>query len=202
MSKKLTRSEIKHKAVIDAAITEFRAKGFKAANMDDIAKRADVSKRTVYNHFPSKEALFGAIMQEMMSMLCALESVPYSANTPLKSQLTLLANHEIALLKAEGFIATSKVIIAEAIHSPELIEEAMLRLSKQESPMANWFESAIKAGVIKASSPEMLVTQFLAVIKAFCFWPQLIQNVPFPDDVKTAAVVDTAVEMIIKQYGV
>ncbi|WOT04892.1 TetR/AcrR family transcriptional regulator [Shewanella youngdeokensis] len=202
MDKKLTRTEIKHKAVINASIAEFKAKGFRATSMDDIAKRAAVSKRTVYNHFASKEVLFGAIMQEMLAMMRAFEDVPFCASSSLESQLTLLARHEVTMLQAEGMISTSKVIIAEAIHSPELIADAMEQMSKQESPMASWFDAAIAAGAIKAKSSEMLVTQFTAVIKAHCFWPQLIQNAPFPDDAKTAEIVDTAVEMIIKQYGV
>lgn len=48
----------KRVAIIDAAIEEFLAAGYDATSMDRIAARANVSKRTVYNHFPSKEALF------------------------------------------------------------------------------------------------------------------------------------------------
>ena len=47
---------------MQAAIDEFRGNGFEATSMDRIAATAGVSKRTVYNHFPSKEALFAEIL--------------------------------------------------------------------------------------------------------------------------------------------
>lgn len=200
IEKKLTRSELKRAAIVEAASVEFQNKGFSLASMDDIAKRADVSKRTVYNHFPSKEALFSAIMLEMMEMLCAFESLPFSDEESLASQLTQLVQHEIKLLSAKGFIDTARVIIAEAIHKPELIQDAMSEFSKQESPLANWFNQAIAAGALKAKDSEILVVQFTAVIKAYCFWPQLIQGEPLPSQAKLDEITQTVVEMIIKQY--
>jgi TetR/AcrR family transcriptional regulator of autoinduction and epiphytic fitness len=54
----LTLSQRKHLAIIEAAIVEFKDNGYNASSMDAVAAHAQASKRTVYNHFPSKEALF------------------------------------------------------------------------------------------------------------------------------------------------
>jgi AcrR family transcriptional regulator len=57
---------IRRKAIVDAALSEFLDKGFAAARMEDIARRARVAKGTIYLHFTDKEALFEAIvMQEI-----------------------------------------------------------------------------------------------------------------------------------------
>lgn len=40
----------------------FLREGFTRASMDAIAEAASVSKRTVYNHFPDKQALRGRIV--------------------------------------------------------------------------------------------------------------------------------------------
>jgi TetR/AcrR family transcriptional regulator of autoinduction and epiphytic fitness len=48
----------KRQAILKAAAEQFRACGFDATSVDRIAAAAGVSKRTVYNHFPSKEELF------------------------------------------------------------------------------------------------------------------------------------------------
>lgn len=200
IEKKLSRSEFKRKAIIEAAMAEFEAKGFKATSMDDIAKRAEVSKRTVYNHFDNKDALFSAIMVEMMSLLCTFEHVPFSTETALELQLSLVAEQEISHLRSEAFLPMARVIIAEAIHSPDLIQEAMLEFSDKESPLTSWFYAAYDAGVLKTEHPEIVVTQFMAVIKAFCFWPQLIQGAKFPADDEIARIKETAVQMVLKQY--
>jgi TetR/AcrR family transcriptional regulator of autoinduction and epiphytic fitness len=52
----------KRQAIIEAAIDEFRTAGYETTSMDRIAARAEVSKRTIYNHFPSKEVLFAEIL--------------------------------------------------------------------------------------------------------------------------------------------
>jgi AcrR family transcriptional regulator len=50
------------KRIIDAAYRLFRRKGFTRVSMDDIAAAADVTKRTVYQHFESKDALVGDVL--------------------------------------------------------------------------------------------------------------------------------------------
>ena len=44
-----------HNQIIDGAINIFTKYGFDAASMDNISEEAGVSKRTVYNHFASKD---------------------------------------------------------------------------------------------------------------------------------------------------
>lgn len=48
--------------LIDAGIQVFTARGYRRAQMDDVARIARVSKGTVYNYFESKEALFYLIL--------------------------------------------------------------------------------------------------------------------------------------------
>jgi AcrR family transcriptional regulator len=51
-------AEEKQKRIMDAAIAEFAAKGFIAANINIIAKNAGISIGSMYNYFDSKESLF------------------------------------------------------------------------------------------------------------------------------------------------
>jgi TetR/AcrR family transcriptional repressor of mexJK operon len=67
------RSEVKRAAILSAAWALFLADGYEGASVDAIAARADVSKRTVYDHFGGKEHLFSAVMAAVSSSL--LESL-------------------------------------------------------------------------------------------------------------------------------
>ncbi len=49
-------------AIVEAATALFLDAGYGAVSMDAIARRAGVSKRSVYSYFSGKEALFGAVM--------------------------------------------------------------------------------------------------------------------------------------------
>ena len=60
------RSERKQAAIVAAAAEVFLNTGYAGASMDEIAARSGVSKQTVYKHFTSKEALFIAVMGQMM----------------------------------------------------------------------------------------------------------------------------------------
>lgn len=52
--------------ILDAAMDLFVEKGFAAARMEEIAQRAGVTKGTVYLYYESKDALFRAVVQEMV----------------------------------------------------------------------------------------------------------------------------------------
>src|SRR5690348_17748019 len=107
----------KRSAIIDAAIEEFRAAGFEATSMDRIAARASVSKRTVYNHFPSKEALFAAILHQLWDASQTGNAPGYCAGEPLRAQLLDLLMRKLRLMNDEAFLSLARVAIAAGIHS-------------------------------------------------------------------------------------
>ncbi|MGL5256397.1 MAG: TetR/AcrR family transcriptional regulator [Proteocatella sp.] len=61
-SRKLKEKDMRRQEIIDAAEKVFFSKGFDTATMDDVAKEAEFSKRTVYVYFRSKDELYFEIM--------------------------------------------------------------------------------------------------------------------------------------------
>ncbi len=57
----------KRRRILEAARAVFAQQGFDAARMDEVARRARVSKGTVYNHFESKESLLVEAVLDMMA---------------------------------------------------------------------------------------------------------------------------------------
>jgi AcrR family transcriptional regulator len=55
------------KTIVTAAITVFSRKGYAAARMVDVALAAGIGKGTIYQYFPSKEALFFATFEYLMT---------------------------------------------------------------------------------------------------------------------------------------
>jgi AcrR family transcriptional regulator len=53
--------------ILAAALEEFTARGFAAARLDDVARRAGVAKGTIYLYFADKEALFQELVRSMVN---------------------------------------------------------------------------------------------------------------------------------------
>jgi AcrR family transcriptional regulator len=115
------RKDARPQEILEAALAVFAEKGFAAARMDAIAARARVSKGTIYLYFPSKEAIFRALVREMLApQLAHFADLARAHRGPIAP---LLAN----ILRMLGrFITTSdrvvlpKMVIAEAGNFPDL----------------------------------------------------------------------------------
>ena len=123
----------KREAIVRAAVEEFRASGYEATSMDRIAEVAGVSKRTVYNHFPSKEALFSMILEELWERSVASDTLPYRPDQTLQAQLLQLVGQKLELLSDANFIDLARVAMAEIIHSPERAQAIVCRMGEKES---------------------------------------------------------------------
>ncbi len=61
----------KRAQITEAAVEVFAEKGFHAARVSDIARRAGVADGTIYNYFKNKEDLLLSIFEEKMDILLA-----------------------------------------------------------------------------------------------------------------------------------
>ena len=59
----------RRRQLLDAAMEVFVARGYHAAAMDEIADRAGVSKPVLYQHFPGKQELYLALLDESVDRL-------------------------------------------------------------------------------------------------------------------------------------
>ena len=62
-SRQERKKEETRKKIIDTAMALFEKNGFEATTMEQIAEEADIARRTLYNHFPVKEAILSEYVQ-------------------------------------------------------------------------------------------------------------------------------------------
>ena len=65
------RKHARPQELLDAALELFVQNGYAATHSDEVARRAGVSKGTLYLYFPSKEELFKAVVRATLSNLIA-----------------------------------------------------------------------------------------------------------------------------------
>ena len=63
------RGEETRGRILDAAVKKFAIAGYDAASVDEICGEAGVSKGAFYHHFPSKQAVFLALMQGWLAII-------------------------------------------------------------------------------------------------------------------------------------
>jgi len=196
--KKLT--ELKREDIIDAAVHEFRTNGFRATSMDRIAKTAQVSKRTVYNHFENKEALFQAITQELCDIVTHVSDYSYDPDTPIETQLRIIAEQQMDLITSNDFQSTIKMITTESFASPALTKENFENFQESSIGVVKWIAAATEDGKLSVTDPIMAGQQFLALIEAFALWPQLHGFKPTPTKKEQKVVIDSTVLMFMNTY--
>ncbi len=201
MSELQRLTDRKRLAIIDAAIAEFRANGFEATSMDRVAATAGVSKRTVYNHFPSKDDLFSQILTRLWERSMAQNPTPYSSARPLREQLMEMLLLKISLLNDPNFLDLARVAIAETIHSPERASAMVARLNEKEEGVAGWIRAAQQDGKLKAADPQFAATLLQSPVKTYAFWPQVTLDQPLLDAAMQQQVLDTAVDMFLAYFG-
>ncbi|HEX7910646.1 MAG TPA: TetR/AcrR family transcriptional regulator [Paraburkholderia sp.] len=191
----------KRLAILGAAIEEFLAAGFDATSMDRIAARASVSKRTVYNHFPSKEALFAAILRQLWEASHAGEAPAYSAGEPLRAQLLELLLRKLRLLNDEAFLSLARVAIAAGMHSPERARDMVARMGEREEDLTVWIRAAAADGRLRTPDPVFASMQLQGLVKAFAFWPQVTMGQPPLTEGEQKNVAESAVDMFLARYA-
>ncbi|MEZ5897298.1 MAG: TetR/AcrR family transcriptional regulator [Parvularculaceae bacterium] len=117
------RAEARPDEILDAALTVFNEHGFDAARMDDIARRAGISKGAVYLYFDGKDALLrGLIEREVSPTAMRLKALAETgADDPLTA-LKLIVQTATQLLNDQNIFAVPKLVISVAARFPELGE--------------------------------------------------------------------------------
>lgn len=193
----------KRDAIIQAAIAEFRENGFNGTSMDRVAAAADVSKRTVYNHFPSKEELFEAILMRMWERSQAPDELAYTPDRPLRDQLLELLTQKMRLLNDASFIDLSRAAMADLMHSPERARAITAKLTAKEEGLSRWLRAAQQNGCLRpAMDVPYAAQQLQGMVKAFAFWPQLAMGQPPLSPAQQQQVLGDAVDMFLGFYAV
>lgn len=143
--------EQRHREILEAAAVVFAEVGFRCAEMDRIAERAEAGKGTVYRCFPSKEALFMATVEKALEDLTRyVNDVVDPLEDPLE-QLRVGIHRYLEFFEQNP--ETVELFIQERAEFPR--NGKPLYFVYQESHKAKWrarFEALIEQGRMR---PEM-----------------------------------------------
>jgi TetR/AcrR family transcriptional repressor of mexJK operon len=118
-----SRSDRKHKAILEAATAVFLSKGYDGTSMDEIAASAGVSKQTVYKHFTDKEQLYAEIVRattDQIDGLMRLVAETLAVTGDLDKGLSQLARRFLTALMEPRLLRLRRLVIANADRFPDV----------------------------------------------------------------------------------
>ncbi len=170
------RKDARPQELLAAALDLFVERGYASTRLEDVAKRAGVSKGTLYLYFTNKEELFKAVVRESIvpalgeaeDIISAFEG--HSAD--LLRCIVLGWWDRLGATKASGII---KLVMAEAGNFPDLAafyqEEVIARSTRL---MTNMFERAVERGEFRPINVAIMTQVLIAPMLMLITWKHSI----------------------------
>ena len=116
------RQAQRREAILAAALDEFSARGFAATRLDDVAKRADVAKGTIYLYFRDKESLFQELVRTMLSPVVSRVAAAPMIDLPARMVVEGIADMFVREVFGTRRQDVIRLIITEGQRFPKLAE--------------------------------------------------------------------------------
>ncbi|MBB6481776.1 TetR/AcrR family transcriptional regulator [Spirochaeta isovalerica] len=188
----------KHKLILDSAIDLFGQKGYEAVSMDEIAETAHVSKRTVYNHFQSKEKLFQEIVEIFVAQSDLKKPLDYSPSIPIREQLESFVRAAMHMIDDPRRRSLSKLLTSVFIMDPLFCRQTYSAYSPHKA-LINWLKDAGADGRIRCASPELAAKVFYGLVEGCITWNALMSEGISLADIDP--VIDELIEVFLSRYG-
>jgi AcrR family transcriptional regulator len=206
---KISRSESsdglspERRARILAGATEiFIAEGYEGASMAQIAETANVSKGTLYNYFPSKQALFGAFVELRCSQVMQDVFGELHNDAPVEPELRRIGTLMLKMMISPAGQSTFRVVVMEAAKFPELAKTFM-----EAGPqavvrrMAAWLTVQNEAGKLLMSDPLFAAEQFFALTQTRLVLRARIEPGYQASQAEIEEVLTGAIRVFLLAYG-
>ncbi|GAA1033063.1 MULTISPECIES: TetR/AcrR family transcriptional regulator [Amycolatopsis] len=190
----------KRALIVKAATELFLELGYDRTSLARIAECSGVSRATLFKQFPSKAALFDAIVTESWST--ADEEDPPPAGD-IADGLAVIGRRYAELLGQAQMTDLFRIVIAELPRFPEL---AHAQFARGKMPYFESVRSYLlaehEAGTVRVEDVELAATQFLGMISNYVFWPTLLVPGWEVSAERVSQVVDEAVRTLVARYAV
>jgi AcrR family transcriptional regulator len=145
--------------LLEAAAVAFARHGLYRANINEISLAAGLAKGTVYNYFPSKEALFLAVVEEGCAWAAAADGV--GAEVPTRERLRAAMAADLAwAIQHEPF---ARVLVRELFAGDDAFYRRMVAAG---APFTEHVGQILRDGVVHGEVRGDLPVQQLAEIFA------------------------------------
>lgn len=112
----------KRDGIIQAASDMFMSEGYSLTSMEAVAKKADVSKLTIYSHFKNKDELFKEVVLQRCNQLMSDENFSNLSGVPAEKALTDLGMTFAQHILKKDSLCMHRIMLAEADRHPQVVQ--------------------------------------------------------------------------------
>lgn len=183
--------------ILDAALEVFREHGY-SASIDAVASRARVARQTIYNHFSSKQALFGAALEKAIAELF---STVRAGEGDLRERLIRFGVELRARALNPRSIKLQRVLMSEAPRFPDLAAGFFDHcIVGSYAQMSGVFEKAMRDGRLRRDDPLEAARLFMEMLVGLDRW-RLLFGGTAPDPAGEKQHVTRVVDFFLRAYA-
>jgi len=173
------RKDARPEEILAAAMAEFDARGFSHTSFAQIARRAGISRTTIYLYYDTKEAILeAAIRHAIERAIDDVAGLVADAEGDFRSLLTRVINLIYARLVQGEAVSFFKILVSEGHLMPDLV--AFYRteiLAKGERAMQALIERGIAMGELSPACRADDVRVFVGPAIAAALWTKVFDQV-------------------------
>lgn len=171
------RAEDRPREICAAALEVFAERGFAAARLEEIARRAGVSKGTLYLYFKDKEDLFRAVVRDTVAPnIAMMRQAVEAADLPFEAVVRLLLPRFAELAGAVPIGAVAKIVIGESRNFPELAKTYYdLIVSQAVALMTGLIEKAQTNGEVRPGDPRIHAMSLVGPMIMGLLWRETLE---------------------------
>jgi AcrR family transcriptional regulator len=171
------RAEERPREICAAALEVFAEKGFAGAKLDEIARRAGVSKGTLYLYFKDKDELFRAVVRDTIGPdIGSATAVAAISDLPFAQCVRMLLSRFAEITATVPVGPVAKMVIGESRNFPRLAkvwhDEVV---SKAIELLVSIIEKAQQRGEVRAGDPRLHAFSLMGPMMIGVLWRETLQ---------------------------
>jgi len=195
------KDSAKREEIVAAATELFMENGFELTSMEAVARKANVSKLTIYSHFADKKELFRAIIQHRCDKVGMPESLLAEVALPPEVALLKIARQASSIIFRADSLRLMRVIHAEVLHHPEIVQIYYdVGPRRVKTAFADLLRAYDIQGQLKVVDPVRASEQFFSLIKGERLQRTLMLMAPAPDAEELENHIKAAVALFLAAY--
>jgi len=189
------RKEDRPQEITEAALLAFAEKGYAATRVEEVARRAGVSKGLLYLYFKTKEELFKAVVKSVVirridQLIGNIESTELSSEDfirgPLSSFMKQVPGSPVAIV--------IRLLISEGPRHPDLVDYYYENVvAKGLAAITGFVERGVERGEFRKSVITELTQLFLAPVMLSIIWGILFKT----RQLDTDKLIETQIDMLL-----